>query len=84
MLCELDTPVREENVERLRRYTSHLMLDVLALRRELHAQLERARLEQERLLDMLDRARPHLAATVVEEDLRALLAEIGDVLTGRR
>jgi hypothetical protein len=83
-LCELDAPVRDESLEQLRRYASHLVLDVLALRRELHSQLERARFEHEHLLDMLDRARPHLAGSVLEEDLRVLLDEIGDALTGRR
>jgi hypothetical protein len=79
-LCEVDA-MSGERVDRLRGYASHLVLDVLALRRELRSQLERARFEQERLLDMLDRARPHLPGTQLHEELRSLLAEIDDLLS---
>ena len=84
-LCtQLDATVHDDVLEQLRGYAAHLVLDVLALRRELRSQLERGRFEQERLFDMLDRARPHLAHSPVEDDLRALLDEIADALTRRR
>jgi hypothetical protein len=85
MLCtQRDPAVPEESVERLRGYAAHLVLDVLALRRQLRSQLEQARLEHEQLLDMLDRALPHLAASAFEDEGRALLDEIADALTRRR
>jgi hypothetical protein len=84
-LCaQLEMRAADASVERLRHYASHLVLDVLALRRELHVHVERSRFEHERLLDMLDRARPHLAGSPLEEDLRSLLVEIGDALTRSR
>ncbi len=84
-LCtQVDAATGGDGFERLRTYASHLVVDVLALRLELRSQLERARFEREQLLDMLERARPHLDDAGPEDDLRALLAEIADALARRR
>jgi hypothetical protein len=72
-----------ERLEQLRSYASHLVLDVLALRLELRAHFERARLDHERLVDVLERARPHVERAAFGEELHALLAEIDDLLARR-
>lgn len=70
--------------DRLRLYVSRMILDVLALRDELRRERERALLEMEAVRDVLARARPHLTSHSLDEDLRSLVAEIDDVLSGRR
>ena len=60
-----------------------LVLDVVEMRMQLRRQLERMRLEQERLLDLLDRVRGSFVTRDVrriDDELDALVAEIDDAL----
>ena len=72
-----------EDVERLRVLVPHLVADVVQLRSELRREHERLQLELDRVRDLLERLLQRTVAGVDDEG-RALLAEVEDALFGYR